>query len=321
MALRTVPRRRPSRQQGPGWPLKLYALLAFIFLYAPIVMIIIFSFNQSRLGAVFTGFTLDWYRTLFQNETVLIATRNTLIIAVTSTAIATVIGTLLGVGLARYVFPGKRLFLWFMYVPVVIPEIIMAVSLIIFYGLVSQHSGAWASSLLAYSQETGGPIALLAGALGQLARQVSGLFQLGLATVILAHITFQIPFVAIVVRSRMAGFDRSLEEAARDLGANEVAVFRHVTLPLIMPGVIAAALLAFTLSIDDFVITFFTSGPGAITLPVYIYGSVKRGIRPDINALSTLIVVVTVVALLLSNWIQSRVALSGAAGGSPKEDA
>lgn len=304
----------------PGLPLRVYAWLAFLFLYAPIIMIVIFSFNQSRLGAVWTGFTLDWYRTLFQNETVLLATQNTLTIAVVSTVISTVIGTLLGAGLARYTFPGKRLFGWFMYVPVVIPEIIMAVSLIIFYGLVSQHSGAWASSLLSYSQESSGLLALFAGGLGQLAGQVSSFFQLGLGTVILAHITFQIPFVAIVVRSRMAGFDHSLEEAARDLGANELNVFRHVTLPLIMPGVVAGGLLAFTLSIDDFVITFFTSGPGTTTLPVYIYSAVKRGVSPDINALSTLLVLVTVVALLLFNWLQSRLAIPSAARRAAKEE-
>ncbi|MDZ7705003.1 MAG: ABC transporter permease [Trueperaceae bacterium] len=135
---------------------------------------------------------------------------------------------------------------------------------------------------------------------------MAGFFRLGLPTIIISHITFQIPFVAIVIRSRLAGFDRNLEEAARDLGANEWRVFRFVTLPLIAPAVAAGALLAFTLSIDDFVITFFTSGPGAITLPVYIYSSVKRGIRPDVNALSTLIVVATVVTLLLSYWLSTR---------------
>lgn len=290
--------------------LSIYAVLVYLFLYFPIAVIVVFSFNQSRLGAAWTGFTLDWYRTLFANETVLNATLNSLIVAVVSTVISTVIGTLLGVGLARYVFPGKRIFLWFMYVPVVIPEIIMAVSLVIFYALVSQQSGAWAESLLAYSEASAGILATLSGWLGGLAGGIASLFRLGLATIILAHITFQIPFVAIVVRSRMAGFDRSLEEAARDLGAHEVAVFRHVTLPLIMPGVIAGALLAFTLSVDDFVITFFTSGPGSLTLPVYIFGSVKRGVRPDINALSTLIVLVTIIALLLSNWLQSHVASS-----------
>lgn len=277
--------------------LTLYAFLAYAFLYAPILVIIIFSFNRSRLGAAWTGFTLDWYRTLFANETVLTATLNTLIVAVVSTVVSTLIGTLLGVGLARYRFPGKGVFLWFMYVPVVIPEIIMAVSLVLFYSLLSAGAGGWAQGL------TGG---VFGTTLAGFFEGVAAFFRLGLPTIILSHITFQIPFVAIVVRSRMAGFDRSLEEAARDLYANEVAVFRFVTLPLIAPGVVAGALLAFTLSIDDFVITFFTSGPGSLTLPVYIFGAVKRGVRPDINALSTLIVVATVVALLLSNWFNSR---------------
>ena len=284
--------------------LGVYAILAYIFLYLPIVMVIIYSFNDSRLGGVWGGFTTSWYRTLFNNELVLQATQNTFIVAIVSTIISTVIGTLLGVGLARYVFPGKRIFLWFMYVPVVIPEIIMAVSLIIFYNIVSSNSGGWAETLLA--TEPGGLIAGLKLFFGQLLEAVSGFFRLGLPTIIMAHVTFQIPFVAIVVRSRMAGFDKSLEEASRDLGANEVQVFRTVTLPLIMPGVISGALLAFTLSIDDFVITFFTAGPGSTTLPVYIYGAVRRGVKPDINALSTIIIVVTVVLLLLSNWVQER---------------
>jgi len=282
-----------------------YAMLGYIFLYLPILMVIIFSFNSSRLGGVWQGFSLEWYLRLFENDLVLQATQNTFIVAIVSTIISTIIGTLLGVGLARYVFPTKRIFVWFMYVPVVIPEIIMAVSLIIFYSLISSNSGGWAESLLLAS-EAGGALSWLQIGLGNFLQSISNLFKLGLPTIIMAHVTFQIPFVAIVVRSRMAGFDRSLEEAARDLGASELRVFNNITLPIIMPGVVSAALLAFTLSIDDFVITFFTSGPGSTTLPVYIYGSVKRGIKPDINALSTIIIVVTVVLLLLSNWIQQR---------------
>lgn len=304
--------------KSKAW-LRAYAVLAYVFLYLPIALIIIFSFNQSRLGGAWTGFTLEWYRTLFANAVVLEATRNSLIIAVVSTIFGTLFGTLLGVGLARYVFPGKKIFLWFMYVPVVIPEIIMAVSLIVFYSLISQNAAAWASSLQMYVQESSGVRASMASSLAQGLESVASFFRLGLPTIILGHITFQIPFVAIVVRSRMAGFDRSLEEAARDLGASEWAVFRYVTLPLIMPGVIAGALLAFTLSIDDFVITFFTSGPGSTTLPVYIFGAVRRGVRPDVNALSTVIVVVTVVALLLSNWVQSRVTTL-AASAAPEEE-
>ena len=282
-----------------------YAILGYIFLYLPILMVIIFSFNSSRLGGVWQGFSIEWYLRLFENDLVLQATKNTFIVAIISTLISTLIGTLLGVGLARYVFPTKRIFVWFMYVPVVIPEIIMAVSLIIFYSLISSNSGGWAESLLLAS-EAGGGLSCLQIGLSKFFGFISNLFRLGLPTIIMAHVTFQIPFVAIVVRSRMSGFDRSLEEAARDLGASEMRVFNNVTLPIIMPGVVSAALLAFTLSIDDFVITFFTSGPGSTTLPVYIYGSVKRGIKPDINALSTIIIVVTVILLLLSNWIQTR---------------
>jgi spermidine/putrescine transport system permease protein len=172
---------------------------------------------------------------------------------------------MLGYGLTRYSFPGKRLFSWLMYIPVVIPDIVMAVALLVFY----KYVGEWL-----------------------------GLFQLGMTTMILAHITFQIPFVAIVVRSRLAGMDPSIEEAAHDLGATSWQTFWHVTFPLTLPGVLAGGMLAFTLSLDDFVVSFFTTGPGATTLPILIYSSVKRGITPDINALSTLIVIVSVIATI-----------------------
>lgn len=306
MALPAPPRKGTRKKGRSSALLSTYAVLAYLFLYAPIAIIIVFSFNTSRLGATWTGFTTNWYQVMARNPTVLAAAQNSLLVAVISTVVSTLIGTLLGVGIARYMFPGKRVFLWFMYVPVVIPEIIMAVSLVLFYSLVSGYSGALAETLSAYASEQSGVLPYLAGNLGPVAQRVSQFFRLGLWTIILAHITFQIPFVAIVVRSRLAGFDTSLEEAARDLGANEVQVFWHVTLPLIMPGVVAAALLAFTLSIDDFVITFFASGPGAITLPVYIFGSVQRGVRPDVNAVSTLIVVITVTLLLLANFLQER---------------
>jgi spermidine/putrescine transport system permease protein len=167
--------------------------------------------------------------------------------------------------LSRYSHPGKKLFSRLIYIPVIIPDIVMAVAMLMFYSLV---------------------------------RDRLGLFQLGMTTMILAHITFQIPFVALVVRSRLQGVDPALEEAAHDLGANQWQKFRHVTLPLMFPGVLAGAALAFTLSIDDFVVSFFTTGPGATTLPILIYSSVKRGITPDVNALSTLIVLVSVIGSL-----------------------
>ena len=244
------------------WPLWLTASLLYVFLYAPIAVVIVYSFNAAKHGGPWQGFTTAWYARLLSNPEKLAAARNTLVLAGASTLAATALGTALGFGLSRYEFPGKRFFAWLMYIPVVIPDIVMAVALLLFYSLV---------------------------------RDALGLFPLGLTTMILAHITFQIPFVAIVVRSRLAGMDPALEEAARDLGASPWGTFRHVTLPLMLPGVIAGAMLAFTLSIDDFVVSFFTTGPGATTLPILIYASVKRGLTPDINALSTLIILVSVV--------------------------
>jgi spermidine/putrescine transport system permease protein len=249
----------------PSRALSLTAVLLYAFLYAPIVIIIVFSFNAARHGVSWEGFTTEWYYRLTQNSQALNAAKNTLLLAVCSALIATTLGTLLGFALARYQVPGRRFFTQLLYLPVFIPDIVMAVSMLLFYSL---------------------------------ARQWLGLFQLGFQTMVLAHVTFQIPFVAIVVRSRMAGFDRSLEEAAHDLGANAWKTFWRVTFPLMVPGIAAGAMLAFTLSLDDFVISFFTSGPGMTTLPILIYASVKRGATPDINALSTLIVLASLVGTI-----------------------
>ncbi|MGE5278742.1 MAG: extracellular solute-binding protein [Acidobacteriota bacterium] len=247
-------------------PLWVSAAVTYVFLYAPIAVVTLYSFNARRYGMVWSGFTTQWYATLLKSPDKIVAAENTVVLAVASTAVSTLLGTMLGYGLSRYVFPGKRLFSWLMYIPVVIPDIVMAVAMLLFFALL---------------------------------RGWTGLFELGLPTMILAHITFQIPFVAIVVRSRMAGMDPAIEEAARDLGADGWQTFRHVTLPLIAPGIVAGALLAFTLSLDDFVVSFFTAGPGSTTLPILIYSSVKRGITPDINALSTLIVLASIGGTLL----------------------
>lgn len=247
-------------------PLWVSAAVTYVFLYAPIAVVTLYSFNARRYGMVWGGFTTRWYGRLLESPDKVVAAENTAVLAVASTLVSTLLGTLLGYGLSRYAFPGKKLFSWLMYIPVVIPDIVMAVAMLLFFALL---------------------------------RGWTGLFELGLPTMILAHITFQIPFVAIVVRSRLAGMDPSIEEAARDLGADEWQTFRHVTLPLIAPGVVAGALLAFTLSLDDFVVSFFTAGPGSTTLPILIYSSVKRGITPDINALSTLIVLASVGGTLL----------------------
>lgn len=255
----------------PGGFLSATAAVLYVFLYAPIVVVIVYSFNAARFGTVWEGFTTRWYGTLLDNSAALSATRNTLVLAVVSTAIATVLGTLLGFGLTRFDFPGRKLFDRVLYVPVFIPDIVLAVSLLLFYSLL---------------------------------RSVLPALELGLTTMILAHVTFQISFVAIVVRARLAGLDPALEEAARDLGAGEWQTFRHVTLPLMLPGVLAGGMLAFTLSLDDFVVSFFTSGPGSTTLPILIYSSVKRGLTPDINALATLIIVVSMLATLGMTWLQ-----------------
>lgn len=257
----------------PGWLLSLFAAALYVFIYAPIVVVMVYSFNAARFGAGWQGFTLKWYAALWQNSAALAAAKNTLIVAGASTAIATVLGTLLGFGLTRFHFPGRRWFDQVLYVPVFIPDIVLAVSLLLFYSLL---------------------------------RLVLPVLELGYATMILAHVTFQISFVAIVVRARLAGLDPALEEAARDLGAGERQTFFHVTLPLMLPGVIAGALLAFTLSLDDFVVSFFTSGPGSTTLPILIYSSVKRGLTPDINALSTLIILLSLLGTLTMTWLQRQ---------------
>lgn len=245
--------------------LAIHSAVAVAFLYAPILVVVIHSFNASRRGGPWEGFTLEWYSALFASPAKLGAAGNTLLLAGTSTALSTVLGTLLGFGLSRHSFPGKRLIASLMYVPVVIPDIVAAIAMLLFFTFLRRHLG---------------------------------FFELGLPTMIIAHVTFQIPVIAILVRSRLSNLDPSLEEAAGDLGADRWQTFRWITLPLMMPGVFAGAALAFTLSIDDFVISFFTSGPGSATLPIVIYSSVKRGLTPDIHALSTLIIVASILGVL-----------------------
>src|SRR5438128_3058222 len=233
----------------------------YLFLYAPIAVVMVYSFNAARFGAGWKGFTTKWYGALMENSQAIAAAENTLLLAALSTLVSTAFGTMLGYGLSRYRLPGQNPVERFLYVPVFLPDIVMAVSLLLFYSLL---------------------------------RRWFEFFELGLTTMVLAHVTFQIPFVSIVARSRLLDMDPAVEEAAHDLGASSWQTFRHVTLPMMFPGVVAAALLAFTLSLDDFVVSFFTSGPGSTTLPILIYSSVKRGVTPDINALSTLLVLASV---------------------------
>lgn len=249
------------------------SLLLYAFLYAPLVVVIVYSFNAGRFGVGWKGVTFEWYRGLWQNEAALLAAKNTLVLAAASTFIATVVGTLLGYGLGRYQFRGRAATERLLQVPVFIPDIIMAVALLMFFQMGFRALGAPAPAM---------------------------------TRMVLAHVTFQIPFVALVVRARSAGLDPSLEEAARDLGATPLQTFWHVTLPLLLPGVGAAALLAFTLSLDDFVVSFFTSGPGSTTLPILIYASAKRGITPELNALSTVLLAASVLAILTARLFHRR---------------
>ena len=236
------------------------ALAGYAFLYLPLVIVIVYSFNDSRLNAEWVGFTLDWYRKLFDDEEMLVAAANSLAIGVAASLVSTVLGTMAGVAMHRY---RLRVLPILVLAPIAIPEILMGVSLLIFFVLLN--------------------------------------FTLGLLSVTLAHIAFCVGFVAIVVRARLAGMDESLTEAARDCGATPWLAFRHVTLPLIMPGVIAGALMAFTLSIDDFVITFFTAGAGTTTLPLQIYSMIKIAVTPEVNAVSTLLMLLTLVLIVIAS--------------------
>jgi len=243
-------------------------IFGYIFLYAPIVVLVVFSFNSSRFVTNWEGFSLRWYQVLFGDEAMMAALKNSLIVAAVSTFFSTIFGTMAALAMERYRFRGKLTMDALLYLPIIIPEISMAVMLLLFF--------------------------------------VMSKITLGLTTVIISHIAFNVSFVAVVVRARLAGMDQRLEEAAQDLGANELQTFRHITFPLMMPGILAGALMALTLSLDDFVITFFTAGVGSTTLPLRIYSMVKLGITPEINAVSTLMLVASMALVLVSLFLQQR---------------
>ncbi len=277
-------------------------VLVYIFLYAPIVVLILYSFNASRLNINFAGFIprigavemfqgnvisspcgiFHWYCDLAGDTHVLQAARNTMTIALVATLSSTIIGTMAALALQRYHFRLKTFSQVALYIPIVIPEIVMGIGiLVLFVQLFS-----FLNTALNLSPDSR--------------------LSLGLGTVIVSHISFMIPFVALVVQARLQGLDPSYEEAAMDLGANEWTTFRRVTFPMILPGVLSGALLAFTLSIDDFVITFFTTGPGATTLPIYVYGLLRRIITPQVNALSTVWILLVFIVVFLIQRIESR---------------
>jgi spermidine/putrescine transport system permease protein len=248
----------------------------YLFLYLPIAILVIFSFTQDSFGVRWTGFTLEWYGRLLEDERLLGAAANTLLVALVSTLVSTVIGTTTALAMERYRFRGRTGLDALLYLPIVIPEIVMALALLAFFSF---------------------SFGILEALFGIRPR-------LSLTTVVLAHIAFSISFVVVVVRASLKGFDMRLEEAAQDLGANGWQTFWRVTFPLILPGIIGGALLAFTLSLDDFIISFFTTGSGTSLLPVEVYGQVKRAITPKINAISTVMLVLSMALVFLSQFAQ-----------------
>jgi spermidine/putrescine transport system permease protein len=249
-------------------PLNWFTALCYLFLYLPICVLVAFSFNTSRFSVEWQQFTVQWYVKLVQDPLVLDALYNSIIVAIVAMILSTIIGTLTAYGLYRYRFVGKTVFDGVLFLPIVTPEIVVGISLVVFF--VAVH------------------------------------VNLGLTTIIIAHTAFDIPFVMLIVRARLQGMDRTLEEAAMDLGADEWTTFFKVTIPQLKPGIIAGALWAFTLSFDDFVITFFVGGVGSTTLPLKIYSMVRLGVSPKINALSALIVLFSIVLITVADRFQRK---------------
>lgn len=273
-----------ARRKTIAWRLLgLYGILFFALIYLPIALILVYSFNSNPVNMmVWSGFTLDWYRSIFGMETelsqqalyvestdaLLAALRNSLTIALVTTAVSTVLGTATALAIARYRFRLEKFYQTLMFMPMIMPDIVLGIALLIFFISVGIH--------------------------------------LSVFTIMIGHCTFLTSYVFIVVSARLAGMDRSLEEASADLGANEWVTFRRVVLPLIMPGVIGGALLAFIISMDDLVITYFIAGVDSTTLPVYIYGILRRGIKPEINAIAVLMLFFSIAIAALGLYFRSR---------------
>ncbi|MEL7650116.1 MAG: extracellular solute-binding protein [Sedimentibacter sp.] len=259
-------------RKSSGKFLSLYSFFIYSVIYIPIVILIVFSFNDSKINAMWQGFTFKWYLQLLSDRDIVSAMTNSLVVAFASSLISTVIGTLAAVGMYKYKFRGKTVLDGLLYVPIIIPEIVMGIALLMFFSqiktLVSIPSGA--------------------------------------LTLILAHTTFSVSYVVIVVKAKLEGFDPSLEEAAMDLGARPFEIFCRITLPIIAPGILAGSLLAFTLSMDDVIVSFFVSEPGFTTLPLKIFSMVKFGVSPEINALSTVMLVITLSIALMSEKLRFK---------------
>ncbi|CAN1212937.1 ABC transporter permease [Tumidithrix helvetica PCC 7403] len=244
-----------------------YTGLAFVYMYLPITVLAVFSFNASSSTSRWTGFTLNWYTKFFNNPTLLSALGSSLTVAFTAVSVSAVLGTLTAVGLSRYYFPGKSLYRGITFLPLVIPDIAIAVATLVFFGAVQ--------------------------------------LPLSLGTIIMAHIVFCMAYVTVVVSSRLAGLDPRIEEAALDLGATPIQAFIKVLLPQLLPGILSGCLLAFILSMDDFVIAYFTAGVGATTLPIAIFTSLRTGVTPELNALSVLLIVASATMALIAEYVRN----------------
>ena len=245
------------------------AALFFAYLYLPIVILIALSFNENRTATIWTGFSTQWYGVVLANDDILRAAYNSLIIATSATLAGTLVATLAALGMARAQFRGQDGVNGLISLPLVVPEIVTAVATLLFFVLIG--------------------------------------FKLGLATVIVAHTVFCIPFAYLPIRARLEGMDASLQEAAFDLYADRWQTFRRITLPLLWPGILSGAMLAFIISLDDFVITYFVAGAGATTLPVYIFGMIRIGVTPEVNAVSSLMLVISILFVSVS-YLVGRVA-------------
>ncbi|MBD1890358.1 ABC transporter permease [Coleofasciculus sp. FACHB-SPT9] len=246
----------------------IFTLLMFFYMYLPILVLTFYSFNESTYSAGWEGFTFKWYLKLFQDTRVLTALQNSLTVALCAVAIAAVLGTIMAVGLARYTFPGKTLYRGVSYLPLIIPDIAIAVATLVFLAVIGMPLSLW--------------------------------------TIVAAHVVFCLAYVALVVSSRISGLNPHLEEAALDLGATPVQAFIQVLLPELMPAIISGCLLAFVLSMDDFLIASFTAGTGATTLPLEIFSRIRTGVKPDINALSVMLMIVSGFVAFVAELLRYR---------------
>jgi spermidine/putrescine transport system permease protein len=240
----------------------LYATLVFVFLYLPLGVMVVYSFNASRFSMAWKGFTLDWYVRLFSNAALMQAALNSLLIAALAATCSSILGTLIAMALQRWRFPSRKVIHTSLFVMMMSPDIVIGISLLVLFMALSLPLGFW--------------------------------------TLLMAHVTLCVPFVSITVYGRLLGFDPHVVEAARDLGAGEYEVFRHVVLPMVFPAVLAGWFLSFTLSIDDVIISFFTTGPTFEVLPLRIYSMVRLGLKPEVNALCAIMILITAVAVFVS---------------------